>query len=83
MRTFNNMVRDLDGRIPKLLELSNEWIKNIEYREEHGILPNSQEHVAYIRERLEERLTSFRLELGELYDFMSEKGLRDLEEVGQ
>jgi len=81
MRTFNDELLKLRDEIDSLLHDSREWVKDMEYRETYGTPRTSASHTAYTRDKLEAKLTEFRLHMGSIYDFMSDKGLRNMDKV--
>lgn len=79
IETFKKKVQHLDDTLPTLVKTCDDWLAVQRERETYG--STDQERAKQVRERLEMRLDKFREEIGALYDFMAEKGLRDIEAV--
>ena len=72
LRTLLNKIEELQrDRIPRLKNLSDEWLRSQQTERDAY-------HLSIVRGRLEIQLDKFRDELGEIYDFMSERGLRNI-----
>lgn len=77
VKTFKNQVEELrDTNIPKVLKACDAWLRIQQQREAYG---NTDQYWAQVaREKIEKELDEFRDKLGELYDHMSERGLRNI-----
>jgi hypothetical protein len=80
VKTFKAQIQQLNQEIPRVIELCDKWLREQEWRTKYGYYASDQDTVQHYRIRLEGRLTKFRLSLGEIYDFMSEKGLREMDD---
>lgn len=79
VQTFKGKVQELDESLPNLLKVCDDWLEIQKERETYGNTDN--EWAAIVRDKLEVEFDSFRERIGAIYDFMAERGLRDIEAV--
>lgn len=77
VKTFKARIEELrDEAIPMVLKSCEEWLNIQRERATYGNV--DQDDASWARDRIEDELTGFRTLLGEIYDYMSERGLRNI-----
>lgn len=76
VKRLKKELQELHQEIPNTIREIDNWLRVQEEREYGSV---DSEWATHVRNELEKRLTKFRARLGDIYDHMSERGMRQIE----